>query len=410
MTRTEIERFGELDKQFEKIEKAIAREVKKRKLPTPPNKTWILDALVRHEENFKNSIFDLAIKSVVNDWRDHLLKEEGVGKHGKSKVAEEFEIDDSFSGMGQSLELAQELQPIAEEFRQETWGKPTVPFETMDDAKTWLQKCQQEDRDSYEEIIRHKITFKINISQNKEALRAFIEKSNEISKIDFDNVGQCFDFVRDEFIGGKVVNCIFDGGFPRLLIRFPSGERLHFLIYAYGTSAKLYEACGEIVQASGWWSHEEALRFILCGNVPYAGIYPRPSLSIDNNKMQKIILEIYGPATEEEVLRTYKNVLDAYGVKPKKLNYNQAQLLRLVYEMPLGTYTWSQRLQRWLEWHKSSKLSRFMRTYKAELMPDGTIKNKEEASDNIRNEYNRAKAKAKDSWKFTKIPFGSAKD
>ncbi len=109
-------------------------------------------------------------------------------------------------------------------------------------------------------------------------------------------------------------------------MRFSNGRKYYFSVPLVGILDKLYEVCDDISKQTEWWSIDDALAFVLCGSVPYAGVYPNWTFSSDGF-IKTIMLTICGPATNEEIFRVYKGFLDHHEMNPKKLSFSQAKLL-----------------------------------------------------------------------------------
>ncbi len=399
----------ELNKEIEKVVGSIKNRISEKGLSIP-SENWILTKIKEYKDAWNSSSNTAVIEDIVDDWKEEASKKHS-DEHNDLKI-DNLEGEKFLSGMKQSLEIAQKVQPIAEKFRQEFWGKPNAPFVDIDKAIDWLQKLQEKEEALYGKWERGSLTFTLNLpihmnNTNEE----FYEKLSELKDSKSKDIKAWFNLFEDRLIRGEINGYEFYEKFLEFKV-YSSNDKLHnFLIPLGGQIEKLYKKCEEVVRETEWWNLNQALRFILCNKIPYAGIQVKKILSrvktFNNPSLTSIEMKILAPISEEELVSAYRDALDDFNIKPKlkKLSYAHAMLLLLVSVMPIKPYTWTDRLKLWLEWHKSSSRAKDMPTYNAKLMPDSTITNKKKASNNLRNEYNRAKAKAQNlCWETEKLP------
>lgn len=130
-------------------------------------------------------------------------------------------------------------------------------------------------------------------------------------------------------------------------------------------------------------------RSYVCGLVPTAGVRitytPR-----SGNHLGPITITVTGPTTVKEVADKYQEVLKKAKVSPRSLSHKHALLIKLVYQMPIGVFTWPERLRRWLEWKQEDNALADLPTWGAKLDSSGSIVNERSASQNMSREYKRA--------------------
>ena len=332
--------------EIQEAKKAIKEMIRKKNLP-PSSDEWIENKLKEYVSDWGISGSSVIYKDIVGDWEDYLKEKDNTNKHLESDFAGE-KSRTSWAGGWKSIETLKQVEPIAEVFRQEVFEKLAVklPFETIDEGITWLRKQQEEEQARYERFEYSTLTLTVGFPEGTTNNYLLLLKIDQIMKETKENLQLCLNCLKEEFPKGRLFALNQNKFTPKLIVYDSKGNKHKFYPHEGGILKKLYNTCEKICEETGWWTQRQALRFLLCGNFPYADIRYKVNLNPD----VRITLEICGPATEEDVLAAYKKSLEDYGITVKKLSYVQFRLLYLVYKNPSAS--WPKRLKEWLEWRK----------------------------------------------------------
>lgn len=249
----------------------------------PPSEETVFELLERYSDAWDaDESASTAAKDVFADYRDMV---------SPLPVAPEGEGDEkrgegaSRTAAGFAHYLASVMRPYAEAFRERVWGRPDIPFASPIEAAVWIEA--QHEREG------------------------------------------CGDEQKE--LKGR--------------FRGVEGEYHTWQVCEGGTLDKLRRLGVRIAYRFEAWSEEDALAFVLWGEYPL--LSPRWSVRKGGRLgPQTITITLPAPATEKEVLETYRAALKAQGIEkaPKGLTLNQEMLLRVGYS---SARSWGERLSKW---------------------------------------------------------------
>ena len=320
------------------------------------------------------------IEDLWGDWRETAKKSGKAGTH-KEYIATAF---------GKAVGVAESVKPIVEAFRLSLWAKPDAPFLSHEAAGRWIQSVYEQEVDESQQ--RPHSYSDISVSaRRKDGNERFLDDSEAYRKWqetgEKKDVGLWADLIKDMYQDWEIVSdrSVRTYSEPALKLRFENGSEQWWHVSHLSKDTvlgNLYRTCQEVAEKSRLWTLTGALEFILCAFLPTPGVSVTYSMQ-RGNFFGPVTITISAPTTVEEVAEAYQKVLDDAGVSPRRLSHKHALLLRLVYQMPKGKFSWSDRLRRWLEWIEEDSALANIGTWNARLNEDGSISNQRNAIQNM---------------------------
>lgn len=275
----------------------------------------------KREEKRDPSAFDSVSgrKRVARDIADGFIARER--RSASKSDLKKSELQNAGYGFEYSVLIAEYLGPLFERLRQQIWGATEAPFTTSQEAAAWLEATYETER---------------KLLGEHPAVQWLADKE------------------RNSLPSKSRILC------------FKIDDRTQFgcLAPPGGSLEKLQGFCERIERSVRAWSIEAIMRHVLIDTVP--GVEVRSKVVSPLKPFAAIELTIPYPATKEEVLDAYAQALPLAGwlteganPYPQELSEHHRRIILLVYEMPLkpeGLYTWSARLERYLELYKDDPL------------------------------------------------------
>ena len=356
---------------------------------------------------------------VVRDIADSFIARiDEAQKNRSEKRSPDGDVTTYPPGYEYSVLIASQIRTQIECIREQIWGTREIPFAVYEEAETWIFAQNNRDRDSQrgqpKKIELHlELVFDgdedsyaymqdINKFPNREEKRSFETWLNESGKalrsaISHDawvssDYGPFLKLesrseVRRMRFGSTTVLRGQDspGGVKTALVR--GGYMEHLLTQ-----------CAEIAEEKApGWTADDVFTYLVLGYLPLSPV--EATLNYSGGVPSGFTYTFSYPALDKTLLNTHKefmkgnheNRLGYFKAYPKPLTEHELNLLDIVYNMPLDSFTWAERLEAYLK--------RFEAEIAAGLSPDlglgkDRTKNNDDkwnnASRNLNRDYRNA--------------------
>ena len=321
------------------------------------------------------------------------LKKRGVvGKHGNKRPGEEdipppedISSQTALAYLTADPEENPQLAQAVRAIRQHYWETEEPPFPWLDmgqeaaltDAWKWLKAKQQEDKSRPEE--QQTTTWEVRIRLRGRSGLGYLENFTPLlpgPAVPLSELAAIVNREQMKVLGQDIVEIE-----EELKIVHPSLKKVRSVhLKEGGLLTALWSDAKTLAEASGWWSQQDSLLYLMIGRVPS----PQHSYSFSFTAEVPVLkLEFQGPVRESEVLDLYRRATEERKAKARRLSSTQAALLQLRSQTP--HLTWLRRLAIWERW-----LARYpeLRDFAKTAAPQ----------QEMRKEWERGREKA--NWQF----------
>ena len=345
-------------------------------------------AAIKMEKRKDPSRFAYAssIETLVQDITDTLVNRyKKQQQENQGRETAEGEWIPYPTGYEYAILVAARLKPLLKLIRKACLLPDAQPFTTFDEAVAWMTALHNRDLSEQQaDPGQSTVSFELPADKGTE-LRSLLTKLTALQNQDAakrDSASSQVDFDIEQLLNTlqPVLPYITLGNLrivdkpPRSLTLFPCDDfkeekGVSWNVVPGGDTAGILEHCETFIKRPvPEWDINKLFSYIMLGRLP---ILPTPFEKIGAGPgVIKFSFTVPYPMRDETLLRFYKGVRDRYNepnshhfnFNPPNLSEYDLVLLELVHKMPIEEFTWSQRLEKYL--------NLYVREINLEFLPD----------------------------------------